>query len=149
VAPLIEQNDLFGKPVKPQDPAKPWSGICCKACWAARSKRCRCRCGGVHHGSGSGISASNDPGTHFDPAAQLYEALITKNECLCGQPLIGVKIAHYDHDAGWPVEGRAEKQWLYKTCPACGHERALNYLGVDRSATITKGLKLWYGGVAK
>lgn len=32
--------------------AKPWKGICCKACWFAKGNRCRCRCKGANHQHG-------------------------------------------------------------------------------------------------
>jgi hypothetical protein len=30
---------------------KPWSGVCCRRCWFAKTdkSRCRCRCNGVNH----------------------------------------------------------------------------------------------------
>lgn len=31
-----------------------WRGKCCKSCYNALSKRCRCRCGGRFHGAGKG-----------------------------------------------------------------------------------------------
>jgi hypothetical protein len=31
---------------------KPWKGVCCRACWFAKEKRCRCSCKGKNHGSG-------------------------------------------------------------------------------------------------
>ena len=30
-----------------------WKGVCCKACWYAKGKKCVCRCGGEHHGKGN------------------------------------------------------------------------------------------------
>ncbi len=31
---------------------KPWRGICCKSCWFARKKPCKCRCRRVNHQRG-------------------------------------------------------------------------------------------------
>lgn len=31
----------------------PWDGVCSKSCWFATGTRCRCRCGGKHHGTGT------------------------------------------------------------------------------------------------
>lgn len=33
---------------------KPWSGICCKRCWYAKTEppKCKCRCHGVNHQKG-------------------------------------------------------------------------------------------------
>lgn len=33
--------------------SKPWKEAgCCKACWEALEKRCKCRCNGRFHGAG-------------------------------------------------------------------------------------------------
>jgi hypothetical protein len=53
------QANLDGKGIKSPDSAKPWKGICCKACWFARGKRCTCRCHKAFHG----FSHSNHPET--------------------------------------------------------------------------------------
>ena len=31
---------------------KPWKGVCCRQCWTAKGKRCRCKCRGKFHQSG-------------------------------------------------------------------------------------------------
>lgn len=33
-------------------PERPWVGICCRRCWFAKRKPCRCKCGGENHRKG-------------------------------------------------------------------------------------------------
>lgn len=36
----------------PENETHAWDSICCEACWYALGKRCECKCGGLHHGTG-------------------------------------------------------------------------------------------------
>jgi hypothetical protein len=67
------------------------------------------------------------------PSLEDYRKQIKDDKCSCGYVgLSKLRIEHYDHDGGWPVEGFKEKQWLYVTCPKCGYQWALWKLGVPR-----------------
>jgi len=57
------------------------------------------------------------------------EAKVT--QC-CGLPLSMWDTEHYDSDAGWPVLGMDQKQWITIRCARCGTETALWKLGVPR-----------------
>lgn len=48
------QSNLEGEILKAEleDPERPWRGICSPGCWMAKGDKCRCRCGGAHHGKG-------------------------------------------------------------------------------------------------
>jgi hypothetical protein len=63
-----------------------------------------------------------------------YRQLVKKEKCFCGTRL-PQRIAHYDHEGGWYVEGFAKPQWLYIVCtnPRCNSEIALWKAGVDRT----------------
>jgi len=43
----------------------------------------------------------------------------------CGRTLFINSIHSYDHDGGLPVQGFAEKQWVYFHCKRCGYDSAL------------------------
>lgn len=47
----IITNHLTGE-TYPTPRKKIWKGVCCKACWNAKGKRCKCRCKGQYHGAG-------------------------------------------------------------------------------------------------
>jgi len=67
------------------------------------------------------------------PSLEDYRKQIKDDKCSCGYVgLSKLRIEHYDHDGGWPVEGFEEKQWLYVTCPKCGYQWALWKLGIPR-----------------
>jgi hypothetical protein len=139
------QLDLGGIPTMENDQNDekgPWTGICCQACWTAKYQRCTCKCGGVHHGKGSGKllkgKALTDQG-HFlsAEAAQIYARLIKDWKCTgCERNLQGEPILHYNHDEGFPVEGFERNQWLFITCPVCAYQNSLIKMGVPSDATI-------------
>ena len=45
--------------------------------------------------------------------------------CWCGEPIKAEHVHSYDHQGGIEVEGFANKQWVYATCPKCGYSWAL------------------------
>ena len=57
---------------------------------------------------------------------------IKNTSCICGTPLLPWNLMHRDSDAGWPVQGFTEKQWLHITCEKCQRENALWKLGAPR-----------------
>lgn len=60
-----------------------------------------------------------------------YDKLTANKPCrFCGGSLGAIE--HYPHSGGWRVRGFAKRQWLYRTCMKCGHQWALNHLGVAR-----------------
>lgn len=136
----VAQALLNGKPGISQDPEKPWKGICCEACWNAKGKRCRCRCGGAFHGIGRANGEHKRRSTRQPPRdpvlgseqAQPFKQAITDSFCSCGCDISGEPIYYYEHDAGWKVKGIEKRQWLYIHCPECGNDLALWKLGVDR-----------------
>ena len=67
------------------------------------------------------------------PTLNDYRKQIQEDKCSCGfEGLKDLPIEHYPHSAGWIIDGFAEKQWLYVTCPECGYQWALWKLGVPR-----------------
>ena len=67
------------------------------------------------------------------PTLNDYGKQIQEDKCSCGfEGLKDLPIEHYPHSAGWIIDGFAEKQWLYVTCPECGYQWALWKLGVPR-----------------
>jgi len=42
------------------DNVKPWAGVCCKACYHAKGKRCGCKCKGKYHGLGRKKTSENN-----------------------------------------------------------------------------------------
>lgn len=147
---LATQMTLRGEPITSaaQDKEKqPWDGICCEACWTAEYERCTCKCGGKYHGAGSGKRRTGNKDQEdlqkfqSHPTAQIYERLIKDWSCVCGHDLHDAPILHYDHGAGYPIEGFKENQWLFKTCPVCGHQNSLLHMGVPTHATYADAQK--------
>lgn len=60
--------------------AKPWKGICCKACWFAKHERCRCKCGGKNHQSGLHKHLSDYLETEEKEKASKLKKLIMEGE---------------------------------------------------------------------
>lgn len=122
--------------------AAPWDGICCEQCWTATGEKCECRCGGAHHGKGSGKSQEESALKKYYPSAQRYRKFIT--DPVCGSnarhphdvDLSSEIIWGYPHSDGWEIEKTDKLQWLYISCPVCGHDWSLWKLGVSRTATI-------------
>lgn len=120
----------------------PYQGICCAACWFAKGEKCECRCGGAHHGKGSGNRLQESALKKFYPSAQKYMKLI--KDPVCGsnaRHFETVDLSHetiwgYPHTEGWEIEESEELQWLYISCPVCGYDHALWKLGVSRSSSI-------------
>jgi hypothetical protein len=71
------------------------------------------------------------------PTLQGYEQMLKGKKCSkCGEgDLEGLPITHYDHVGGWQVEGFANRQWLYVTCPACNFQVSLRKVGIAGKAT--------------
>jgi hypothetical protein len=44
--------------------------------------------------------------------------------------LKGLKIEHYDHEAGYKVKGFRNRKWLYVTCPKCKYQWSFKKLGI-------------------
>jgi hypothetical protein len=75
-------------------------------------------------------------------AAQIYARLITRWDCVgCGFDLHGEPVLHYGHDAGFPVEGFQETQWLFIVCSVCGYQNSLLGLGVKPEADYATAQK--------
>jgi len=125
-----------------EEKSEPWKGICCKTCWYAKGKRCKCRCGGKYHGMGN-PNYKHERARRLDESigekilpesqAKKFREQITDPRCLCGFDLSDEPIRYYGpHSGGWKVEGESEPQWLYIVCPKCGWQAALWKLGVPR-----------------
>ena len=66
---------------------KPWKGICCKACWYAKRKRCKCKCHGSNHQKGLGLDAERQKNNLRNDTALTPERLKQSSEPLTYQPL--------------------------------------------------------------
>ena len=63
-----------------------------------------------------------------------YRAMVHGNSCYyneCGG-LLADQLGHYDHFAGWFVDGFDNRQWLFTRCRKCGDEISLSHWGVPR-----------------
>lgn len=56
--------------------------------------------------------------------------LTGKNKCRWCEGRLEKGLQHFDHDGGWPVDGFAEAQWLYKKCTNCGYLWSVWKLGI-------------------
>jgi hypothetical protein len=75
-------------------------------------------------------------------AAQIYARLVKDWQCNgCEHYLQDEPILHYGHDAGFPVEGFQQKQWLFITCSVCGYQNTLLALGVKPEADYATAQK--------
>ena len=62
-----------------------------------------------------------------------YGKLAEGKKCrFCNSMLPHQCVEYYDHDGGWKVDGFSQKQWLYLTCPGCGHQWSFAKLGIER-----------------
>lgn len=134
---MILQTDLEGNHISSNNPAKPWTGICCEQCWNATQKRCVCSCGGAFHGMGSGRTNSKEKHP-FGTALTLEQAepflkQMKQTKCPhCETQLKWLVILAYPHEQGWTVKGFDKKQWLFIKCPKCKTDRSLWKMGVPR-----------------
>lgn len=125
------QEKLDGQPSNEE-----WDGICCKACWFAKKEKCVCKCGGVHHGTGTRRNSGEDAFNKYYESAQLYKKLISDPHCHCGYDLLTESILAYPHSEGWQIEESKELHWLFIHCPKCDYDMSLWKIGVPRNVTL-------------
>lgn len=112
---------------------------CVLRCLTAKSdvKKCKCRCGGKHHGQGTILKGDEPLFGIVYASAQNYKKLATKQTCHCGTNIMNQPVQAYPHSDGWEVEETApDLQWLYIPCPVCKNDVSIWKLGVSRTATI-------------
>jgi hypothetical protein len=71
--------------------------------------------------------------SHNGKTLEDYRRLVKVEKCRwCGTNFAGLDVRAYDHDGGWRVAGKSQRQWLYIHCRGCGYDWNLSKLGVPR-----------------
>lgn len=68
---------------------------------------------------------------------EIFEMLPNKECIRCGTKLNPDRAFFYQNDKGWQTSLIKEKVWIWFTCPHCGDQRGINYLGFKTSNPIS------------